>query len=317
MKKEIIEIDKSRGVYQITTTDERWYTETETNTETGLPFFKFIPSVTWITSYVYKGVEFYKWLASKGWDEAEAIKSEAGDKGSKIHNAVDQLIKGGTIKMEDKFNNINTDNPEDLKPEEYSAVNSFVRWYNEVKPEFILNETTVISKEFNFAGTVDCVAKIGDQIWIIDWKSSQYIWPSMEAQISAYKQAFKEMGRNTTGIKLAVLQLGYKKNKRGYKFTEIEDKFEDLFLPARKFWESATKNQSPKQYELPLELSLNLPKLEMPKDIAKMDTVVIDSENPPTPITTILPEIEIGDKKVATVDEVIVKPKKKYKSKKK
>jgi hypothetical protein len=139
----------------------------------------------------------------------------------------------------------------------------------------------------------------------------------MEAQISAYKQAFKEMGRNTTGIKLAVLQLGYKKNKRGYKFTEIEDKFEDLFLPARKFWESATKNQSPKQYELPLELSLNLPKLEMPKDIAKMDTVVIDSENPPTPITTILPEIEIGDKKVATVDEVIVKPKKKYKSKKK
>lgn len=261
MRREIIEIDKTKGIYQITTTDERWYSFADT-TENGLPVYNFVPSVTWITNYVYKGIQFYQWLAKKGWDEAEAIKVEAGDKGSKIHNAIDLLIKGVTVKMSDPFSNLSDEKASDLNPEEYSAVNSFVKWYEEVKPEFILNETTVISKEYNFAGTVDCVCKIGEQVWIIDWKSSQYIWPSMIAQVSAYKQAFKEMGRNVKNIKLAILQIGYKKNKKGFKFTEIEDNFEDLFLPARKFWESATKGQSPRQYELPLELKLNLPKKE-------------------------------------------------------
>ncbi len=272
MKKEIIEkvirnVDgKEIQVYQVTTTDERWYTMQKLSDIDGMPFIKFRPSVTWITSFVYKGVEFYKWLASKGWDEAERIKVEAGDKGSKIHNAIDNLIKGATVKMDDKLASGVTEDLTELNPEEYQAVNSFVQWYKDFKPEFILNEVTVESDKYDFAGTVDCVCRIGEQVWIIDWKSSQYIWPSMNAQLAAYKQAFKEMGRKVDDVKLAILQVGYKKNKKGYKFTEIQDCFEELFRPAQAFWSLATKNQSPHQYELPLELKLDLPKKEEVKE---------------------------------------------------
>jgi len=271
MKKEIIEVDKKRGVYQITTTDERWYTISAMHDATGLPYFKFIPSVTWITSYVYKGVEFYKWLASKGWDEAEAIKTEAGDRGTKIHKAIEKLIDGEVVKMDTEFENRSDEKSTDLEPDEYSAVNSFIKWCEADEPEFILSEVTLTSEEYDFAGTVDAVARINGEIWIVDWKSSQYIWPSMKAQISAYKVAIIEMMKNNEiqvdisieemeNAKMAVLQVGYKKNKRRWKFTEIQDEFESLFLPAQKFWDSANKNQQPKQYELPMELKLSINK---------------------------------------------------------
>lgn len=272
MKKDIITIDKEKGVYQITTTDERWYTIDEKDSTTGLPGYKFIPSVTWITGYVYKGIGFYKWLAEKGWDEAESAKMEAGDKGSKIHSAIELLITGASVKLDDKYFSRMSETDEELKPEEYAAIMSFKNWYDETKPKFIMQETTVISEKYNFAGTVDAVAKIGDQLYIIDWKTSQYVWPSMEAQLSAYKQALKEMGRKVDGVKLAILQIGYRKNKKGFKFTEVEDQFEELFIPAQKFWEKDNKGKSPKQVEFPLEI-----KLDLPKDAPESSKTVVQS----------------------------------------
>jgi hypothetical protein len=260
MKKEIISVDKEKGIYQITTTDERFYTIPIKDEKTGLPEYKFIPSVTWITGYVYRGIGFYKWLADKGWDEAEAIKTDAGNKGSRIHTALELLISGASVNMEDKFFSKITEQEEELTGEEYAAILSFKNWYDETKPKFILKETTVISEKHNFAGTVDAVAKIGDTVYILDWKTGQYVWPSMEAQLSAYKQALGEMGRNVSQVKLAILQIGYRKNKKGYKFTEVEDQFDNLFLPAQKFWEKENLGKSPKQIELPLSIKLDLPK---------------------------------------------------------
>ena len=281
MKKEIIEIDKEKGIYRITTTDERWYTLEEKDETTGLPSLNFRPNVTWITGYVYKGIEFYKWLASRGWDEAEVIKTEAGDKGSKVHNATGNLINGLVVKMTDKYLNNSTGLEEELKADEYEAIISFATWFNKIKPEILLRELVVISKIHNYAGTVDLVIKIEDQVWIIDIKTSQSIWPSTEAQVSAYKQALKEMGRNVKDVKLAILQLGYRKNKNKYKFTEIEDKFEKLFLPALSFWKDANEGKSPKQIELPLEIKLELPKKEeVPsKKELKIDMSVKKSNN--------------------------------------
>lgn len=259
MQKEIIEIDKVRGIFRVTTPDSRWYTLPGKNKETGLPEYQYVPSVTWITNYVYKGVAYYRWLAEKkNWDEAEAIKSEAGDKGSRIHSAIEQLISGASVKMDDKFYSKNSEQDEELKSEEYAAIMSFKKWCDEVKPEFLKSELTVISKKYNFAGTVDCVAKIGDKTYIIDWKSSQYVWPSMEAQLSAYKQAVNEDREKPFPFALAILQIGYRKNKKGFKFTEVEDQFESLFIPAQKFWEKENLGKSPRQAEYPLSISLNL-----------------------------------------------------------
>lgn len=96
-EKEIVEVDKARGVFRVTTSDERFYMRPSKNATTGLPEYEFVPSVTYITSFYPKGAQLTKWIADQGWDEAEAKKKEAGERGSRIHQAVAVLVAGGRL----------------------------------------------------------------------------------------------------------------------------------------------------------------------------------------------------------------------------
>ena len=84
MKIEIRET-KVEGLVCITSLDERFYRRTEDGKD-----FK---SSSWVAGYTPKGIGYWKWLADKGWDEAEAIKLTRGNYGSKVHQAVEQMLK--------------------------------------------------------------------------------------------------------------------------------------------------------------------------------------------------------------------------------
>ena len=273
MKKEIKIVNEELGIVQITTYDERWYAFTKTDTATGLPAYHYVPSVTWICEHYPKGIPFYKWLADKGWNEAEAIKIAAGDKGSKVHHAVLDLLMGNVIQMSDKYWNETTEKDEELTVEEYACVLSFADWFtsqtiNGTPPEIKVNELSVINKTENYAGTIDLICVIADQHWIIDFKTSQYIWPSHELQLSAYKHALKN--KEKIPYKLGILQLGYHQNKRHYKFTEIADKY-DEFLAAKVIWANETKGVQPLQRDYPLSVTLNIPKESEVENANKTD----------------------------------------------
>jgi hypothetical protein len=243
MKIEIIQ--EINGIRRITTVDERWYTK-EVDGQTI-----FVPSVTWIASYYPKGIAFYKWLAQKGWDEAESIKQSAGNKGSKVHQAIHCLLEKKSMKIDTRFINSKTGDQEELTPEEYECVMAFADWFNETKPEIISSEIVVFNNEIGYAGTVDLVCRIDGKFYIIDYKTSQYIWPEHELQISGYRHAQK----TTEEISTAILQLGYRLNKRKYKFTEIIDKF-DLFLASKKIWAEECSKVQPLQKDYLLEIKL-------------------------------------------------------------
>jgi hypothetical protein len=139
----------------------------------------------------------------------------------------------------------------ELSYEELLCVKSFIDWRNEVKPEIIATETTIFSEIHGYAGTVDCVARINGIPCVIDFKTSKNVWKEYELQVSAYRMAL-ENGENPiykknpngtdsnelvdlSGLKMAILQVGYDKNKDGYKFTEIDDAF-PLFKVAQQIW---------------------------------------------------------------------------------
>jgi hypothetical protein len=248
MKKEIRTVDEKRGVVQITTVDERYYALPSNDPKTFLPVYKFVPSVTYITSFYPKGKFFEEWLRKNG-QESEIIKQLAAERGSKIHQACNDLIKGNEVAMFSKFVNTTTGTEEELTADEYEAVFSFANWVKDIKPKFV--DAEYIAWGDGYAGTIDLRCEINKETYIVDFKTSQYIWPSMELQLSAYKHTewFPEMA------KLAILQLGYKKNKAGYKFTEIEDKY-DLFLNVKAIFENETQGEKPKQIELPLSIKL-------------------------------------------------------------
>lgn len=258
MDKIIRVVDEKLGITQITCVDERWYVKSLRNPKTGLPDrHLFVPSVTWIVSCYPKGVEFYKWLASKGWDEAEAIKHAAGNRGSKVHLAVADLTDGKEVKMNDKYPNSKGE-MEELTLDEYECLMSFSDWAEANKPEVIARETVVFNEENNYAGTVDLVCKLNGVLYIIDYKTGQYIWPEHEIQLSAYKHAKEEYQE----AKIAVLQLGYRRNRARYKFTDLPDKF-GLFLNAQGIWKDKYGDEQPKQKDYPLSLKV---KMEFAKD---------------------------------------------------
>ena len=254
MKKQIVEVDKARGMFRVTTTDERFYTLASMDEITGLPVYRYIPSVTWIAGCYPKGIEFYKWLANNGWDESQAIKKAAGEKGSKVHNAIELWLKGElVIGMDTKVMNQEKGEAEELSVEEYEAIMTFIDWYKEVKPEILRTECTVVNEACGYAGTVDIVAKIGGDVWIIDLKTSQYVWSEYELQLSAYKAALESESGKHPDYRLAILQIGYKKNKAGYKWNIIADKF-GLFLSAKDIWANEHNEEKPKQKDYPLLL---------------------------------------------------------------
>lgn len=232
-------VDAEKGIIQITTEDERFYAKT-VNGKTI-----YIPSVTWICDYYPKGIAFYKWLANTGWDEAQALKEAGGERGTYAHNACEMLLNGSTI----NYNTIVNDR--ELTTEEYVCVISFVDWFSSTKPIVEQCELTVFSPDDRYAGTVDLICIIKGERWIVDMKTSASIWPSSILQVSAYKHACKGID------KIGILQLGYKRNKNKYKFTEVPDQF-DLFNAAYLIWESEMKDVQPFQRDYPLELKLNL-----------------------------------------------------------
>lgn len=274
MLKEIKDIDKKAGVMRVTTLNERFYIKPAKNPKTGLPQYQFYPSSTWIAGYYPKGIGFYKWLANKGWDEAEAIKVAAGGKGSKVHWACETIDKGLPIDIvKDKFLNPNTDQLEELTIEEVDCVKSFVDFLNDYKPELVANEITIFGD--GYAGTGDKIYRIRKQIWIVDLKTGKSIWEEQKLQLSSYKHAkefvfngelvdYKKLGitdKEWSDRKQAILQLGYNgyrtEGKARYKFTEIEDKYE-LFIVAMQIWKNENPKSRPKEIFYPLILKSEL-----------------------------------------------------------
>lgn len=249
MKKEIRDVKD--GIVRITTVDERWYARSISDPVTHLPTYQFVPSVTWIAEHYPKGIGFYKWLANTGWDESQALKEAAGDKGSKVHAAIVVLLEGGTVKMEDSFVNPSTGQPETLTLEEYQAILSFAAWVRDAKPVTVMQDVVVWNDVDGYAGTVDYVCQLDGVLTVVDFKTSKAVWPSHRMQVSAYKHAHPAW----TEAKLMILQLGYERNRLGYKPTEIEDCY-PLFLHTKGIWAEETKGQHPSQKDYPMQIAL-------------------------------------------------------------
>jgi hypothetical protein len=297
MKKIIRETDEKLGIVQVTIADERWYMRPAKDPVTGLPTHLAVPSVTWIAGHYPKGIGFYKWLADRGWDEAQAVKQAAGNKGSKVHAAISAIIEGEEVRIDSKYLNPETGVFEELTLEECDAIKSFVDWQKATNPETIVQDVTIFSEKYNYAGTIDYICKIDGRVYLVDFKTSAEVWPEYELQVSAYKQPLQNAEFSIPGfvdvsdIQLAILQIGYRRNKAGYKWNEIEDQF-PLFLAARQIWAKECDGQQPKKRDYPIVLSpkRKAPQVDEPKEQLPLPEDKYEAEAEPEPMPEAAPE---------------------------
>ena len=110
----------------------------------------------------------------------EAVLQRAADKGTIVHNAIENWIKFGI---------------EDVPPEQEPYFRAFRAWWDENQPVPVASEHRMYHKLMRYAGTMDLVAYIGGELALVDYKTTATTNPmSWPVQLEAYAQALKSMG---------------------------------------------------------------------------------------------------------------------------
>ncbi|QAY16158.1 exonuclease [Arthrobacter phage Sonali] len=156
--------------------------------------------VRWAPKHVAEFVE-------KNWDQVEAwrhdpsvdlvkrlkflpenFKREAGDRGSIIHDAVEQVLHTGSA-----------DVPEEHLPEVNALLDLYEEW--DIRPlemtladgrKTLMVEKSVGNRSYWYAGRFDLIAtvgKLGGAVCQVDTKSSNGVYGSMSMQLAAYRKA--------------------------------------------------------------------------------------------------------------------------------
>lgn|SRR3990167_364973 len=231
-----------------------WYSVTETSKrgkKVKESFLGHFPSVTTILQSYPFSEQLVRWMSEKGFHESRELRDQAGFAGTQIHSAVEALLSGAEL-LESSY-----------KTEIWNKIDSFARWHSRYKPEIIALEIPVFSKSLGIAGRIDCVAKINDEVCVLDWKSSKNIHNSYYLQLAAYSYALEEI----TDLKIqntAILQMGAS-NKDRYRFV-VEPDWEsnlEVFKAIQCTWEYDNRKEGQGKViapvlELPSKIKLEL-----------------------------------------------------------
>ncbi len=130
-----------------------------------------IPSVTTVmkplSNSLYGGID-------------ESVMKKAAERGTIVHNAIENYIKFGVT---------------DCLHEFIPYFNAFLRWCRDYEVEFIESEQKTYHKFMRYAGTVDLVCKINGMRVLVDYKTSAAINRMLTGvQTEAYARAYETHG---------------------------------------------------------------------------------------------------------------------------
>ncbi len=129
-------------------------------------------------------INWAKNSAIKGLDP-DKIKRQAGDIGTLAHLIIESNLQDKPIDLLDW--SVNTISIATL------ASDSFFRWWEEKKLELVYSEIPLVSETYLFGGTIDLVASNQYGTYLIDFKTSNNIYPEHKIQISAYNYLLNEV----------------------------------------------------------------------------------------------------------------------------
>jgi hypothetical protein len=243
---------------QITFLDERFYFDDKTGT--------YWPSSTTILDAYPKGYGYIQWLKNLGSNVDRVIK-EAGDRGTKIHDAIESFLKGKELKWyEGEKENFDLD--------EWQMILRFYDFYKTFKPVPIAVEISLVSPKLGFGGTLDLVCTIPsfpDDIWLLDWKSGSAIYKSHKLQIASYQQLWNsQQSKKITRMGCFHLRAmtrgadksGKKIQGENWKVDEVEDPKHDfkLFQHTQALWNEENPNPKPKDMVYPDRIKMKVKK---------------------------------------------------------
>lgn len=121
---------------------------------------------------------------------------KAADIGTQIHKWAEAFIKAKTKKDIPPL-------PDD--PLVHNGVTAFLKWVDEEKVKFVSSERMIYSKRYGYAGIMDAEAVVRRRLRVVDFKTSNAIYPEMRYQTAAYQKASEEeSGKPYSGHRIIV-----------------------------------------------------------------------------------------------------------------
>ena len=159
-------------------------------------------------------------------------KERAGDIGSRAHEWIERKNAGLPL-------------PE-LTDDIRVSIGSYHQWEEQVGLEIIDNEKQVYSAEYEYAGTIDAIARTrsGD-LCVVDYKTGSVVGRESALQLAAYAQEHNEM--YGTAIREGVIAHLPRNPARGFRSKwvgHMDSVFEGGFLPALRLWHFVDQNES-------------------------------------------------------------------------
>jgi hypothetical protein len=129
------------------------------------------------------------------------VRDSAADAGTLAH----ALIEAHTMKLPSVDESSYTDEQRKLA---HQGLDSFKEWAKSVKLKIIAAEVPMISETFRVGGTLDAVAKIGDDLAILDYKSGK-VWYDAIIQTAIYRELWNETHPDQrVGPRVHILRVG-------------------------------------------------------------------------------------------------------------
>ena len=119
-----------------------------------------------------------------GGQDSDKVLSEAGDIGTLLHLLIEGHQQGFDVDTKDYSYN-----------QEKAAMKAFagyLQWYEKKKYKSLANELVLVNEEMQVGGTVDSIGKMGDDLVVVDWKTSAYLYPENKIQLSAYCYMYEQ-----------------------------------------------------------------------------------------------------------------------------
>jgi hypothetical protein len=246
--------------------DERFY-----------PIEDGLESITTILT-AYPSPWLVQLIGNIGIVEAELRKQIAGERGSKVHDA----LQHGTIVHR-----------EDYTDEEWLCIIHAKQFLDKYKPKTIINEEWVWSIEHHYAGRMDRFVLMNGKNTLIDWKTG-YVGDTAWLQLAAEKLAIEEKyGLKVERWGIVGLNTRHKDGWKYYDIAERNDVEESVkggkelevaieesyqydisaFHSVHAVWKHAFKNLHPRRYPnggIPVEIDLSVVSVDDRQSVTSM-----------------------------------------------
>tara|TARA_R100000329_G_C7561493_1_gene198582 strand:+ start:223 stop:876 length:654 start_codon:yes stop_codon:yes gene_type:complete len=110
--------------------------------------------------------------------DADAVLKEAGEIGTLLHLFIEGHQRGLDVDTGDFTAN--------QIEKAMKCFSGYLAWVEKVDFKPLKSELVLVDEEQRVAGTIDCIGKINDELVLIDWKTSKYLYKEHKIQVAKY-----------------------------------------------------------------------------------------------------------------------------------